>query len=118
MGCVVKPLLLHNLCPSLSQGARDLAGTPTLAEIVQGTLEEAKAKEKQQEEEEEEETESGESKRGLKRKLDSQECSEVHQGEGSKKENGQSPKELGKLNKAKNVGFSFWLNIMYLQVTL
>lgn len=88
-----------------------------MAEIVQGTLEEAKTKEKQQEEEEEE-TESGESKRGLKRKLDSQECSEDHQGEGSKKENGQSPKELGKLNKAKNVSFSFWLNIMDLQVTV
>lgn len=83
------------------QGARDLARPPTLSEIVHSTLENAKSKKRQSKDEQEgEKEEAEEGNRGLKRKIDSQESPED-----TGKENGESPKELGKLKKAKNVSF-------------
>lgn len=64
-----------------------------MTEIYQSAVENAKSKEKEEE--------NDEAKRGLKRKLETQTCSE--EGDDSQKENERSPKEEGKLKKAKNV---------------
>ncbi|KAK2976285.1 hypothetical protein RJ640_019768 [Escallonia rubra] len=88
--------LSDNIANAL-QGARELCGPPTLSEIVHSTLEKDKSKEKESEEESEE------GHRGIKRKFDSQECSDEEKEE-SEEENGQ--KELGKLKKAKNLAMS------------
>ncbi|KAE9444572.1 hypothetical protein C3L33_23530, partial [Rhododendron williamsianum] len=75
------------------QGARDLARPPTMTEIYQSAMERAESKQ---------EEENDEGKRGLKRKSEAQTCSEEEFD--SQKENEKSPKEEGKLKKAKNVG--------------
>lgn len=92
------------------QGARDLAKPPTLTEILQCTLEKAKSKSEEESpmEREDEYEDAEEGKRGLKRKFDPQECSEDQEND-TKKEHLKSPKELGKLNKAKNVGIIFFI---------
>ncbi|CAI9761426.1 unnamed protein product [Fraxinus pennsylvanica] len=102
--------LSHNLENAL-QGAKDLARPPTLTEMLQATLEKARSEEdklkneNKDEEEEEEAKESEENKRGLKRMLDSPECPQ-NQTEDSHNQNAQSPKELGQLNRAKNLAIS------------
>ncbi|KAL2485866.1 hypothetical protein Adt_30622 [Abeliophyllum distichum] len=100
--------LSHNLENAL-QGAKDLAKPPTLTEVLEATLEKAKSEEDksnyENKDEEEKAKESEENNRGLKRKLDSPECPQ-NQTEDSQKENGQSPKELGQLKKAKNLAIS------------
>ncbi|KAK3023100.1 hypothetical protein RJ639_043115 [Escallonia herrerae] len=88
--------LSDNIANAL-QGARELGGPPTLSEIVNSTLEKDKSKEKESEEESEE------GHRGIKRKFDSQECSDEEKEE-SQEANGQ--KELAKLKKAKNLAMS------------
>lgn len=64
-----------------------------MTEIYQSAMERAKSKEEEDDDE---------GKRGLKRKSETQTCSE--EGDDSQKENEKSPKEEGKLKKAKNVG--------------
>lgn len=66
-----------------------------MTEIYQSAMERAKSKQ---------EEENDEGKRGLKRKSEPQTCSEEEFD--SQKENEKSPKEEGKLKKAKNVGLS------------
>ncbi|CAA3002053.1 Hypothetical predicted protein [Olea europaea subsp. europaea] len=92
------------------QGAKYLARPPKLTEILQATLEKARSEEKLKnenidEEDEDEAKESEETRRGLKRRLDSPECPES-QTEDSHNQNAQSPKELGQLKKAKNLAIS------------
>ncbi|KAI8522894.1 hypothetical protein RHMOL_Rhmol13G0032200 [Rhododendron molle] len=86
--------LSQNLDNAL-QGARDLARPPTMTEIYQSAMERAKSKQ-------EEENEEG--KRGLKRKPEAQTSSDEEFD--SQKENEKSPKEEGKLKKAKNLAIS------------
>ncbi|PSS14619.1 Centrosomal protein [Actinidia chinensis var. chinensis] len=93
--------LSQNLDNAL-QGARDLARPPTLTEIYHSAIETAKNRDEEPEEakEEEENRDSDEGKRGLKRKLE-------EQGDDSQKEETEKgPKEMGKLDKAKNLAIS------------
>ncbi|KAA8543236.1 hypothetical protein F0562_021269 [Nyssa sinensis] len=96
---------LSNNLDNALQGARDLARPPTLTEIFHRTVEKAELKEEESEEAEEKGEENEEGKRGSKRKFDAQECP-VEQGDDSQKENENSPKEEGKLKKAKNLAIS------------
>ncbi|XP_052211149.1 uncharacterized protein LOC127813989 [Diospyros lotus] len=84
------------------QGARDLARPPTMTEIYQCAMETAKSIEEEEPEENKEE------QRGLKRKVEVQECSESdEQGHNSEKQNQRNRnEEEGKLKKAKNVAIS------------
>ncbi|PIN25855.1 hypothetical protein CDL12_01407 [Handroanthus impetiginosus] len=104
---------LSNNLENALQGARNLAKPPTLTEIVQAALEKAKTEEslskeenmdKHEDQEEEEENEAD--KRGLKRKLDSKECTENQREENSDKVKGKGPNELEKMKKAKNLAIS------------
>ncbi|KAH7863421.1 hypothetical protein Vadar_017304 [Vaccinium darrowii] len=90
------------LLRGFDSGARDLSRPPTLTEIYQSAMEKAKNNEKEPEKsDEEEEEESDEDKRGVKRKFEEQGDDDSLQ-ENEKK----SPKEDGKLNKAKNLAIS------------
>ncbi|KAL3621608.1 hypothetical protein CASFOL_036520 [Castilleja foliolosa] len=93
-------------------GAKDLAKPPTLTDILHATLEKAKTEENsskeehksESEEEEEEENGNEADKRGMKRKLDSKECTDDEEDSRNAKENG--PNELEKIKKAKNIAIS------------
>ncbi|GFZ13630.1 hypothetical protein Acr_23g0020150 [Actinidia rufa] len=85
--------LSQNLDNAL-QGARDLARPPTLTEIYHSAIENAKNRDTEPEETKED---SDDVNRGLKRKLE-------EYGDDSQTE--KSPKEKGKLNKAKNLAIS------------
>ncbi|CDP03628.1 unnamed protein product [Coffea canephora] len=94
------------------QGARDLAKPPTLTEILNCTLERAKYEQQlpqKKEDERGEETEgesNEEGKRGHKRKFDTQGYSDQDQEDVSLKGKMKSSKEMGNLNKAKNLAIS------------
>lgn len=100
---------LSNNLESALQGARDLANPPTLTEILHCNLEKAKSEENHKPDEED--VKGGIEKRALKRKFESQECSEdPNQGtegdDDSKDGSLKGAKELGKLKKAKNLAVS------------
>ncbi|KAL0435744.1 UNVERIFIED_CONTAM: hypothetical protein Sradi_0282300 [Sesamum radiatum] len=102
---------LSNNLDNALQGARDLARPPTLSDIVHATLEKAKTKEKLSREDnkdghEEEEGDEAEENRGLKRKLDSEDCSEDQEEDSSEKVKGKRPNELERIKKAKNLAIS------------
>ncbi|KAL3644867.1 hypothetical protein CASFOL_010047 [Castilleja foliolosa] len=90
-------------------GAKDLAKPPTLTDILHATLEKAKTEENSSRDEhkseiEEEENENEADKRGMKRKLDSKECTDDEEDSCNAKEKG--PNELEKIKKAKNIAIS------------
>ncbi|XP_023738464.1 uncharacterized protein LOC111886449 isoform X2 [Lactuca sativa] len=90
---------LSNNLDSALQGAKDLARPPTLSDVLHSSLEQAKrAQSSSKDEEEEDDNESLDpNRRGMKRKLDSEEASD---------ENHDDTKEFGKLNRAKNIAIS------------
>ncbi|CAI9107851.1 OLC1v1007321C1 [Oldenlandia corymbosa var. corymbosa] len=102
---------LSNNLENALQGATQLANAPTLTEILQCKLEGARKDERKpnkgNEDEATEEENHEEGKRGQKRKLDAEECCDEDQTEEDLlKKNTKSSKELGKLNKAKNIAIS------------
>ncbi|XP_073292215.1 uncharacterized protein [Primulina huaijiensis] len=90
------------------QGARDLARPPTLTEIINATLENAKSEgnlSREKVSEEEDDTEE-EEQRGLKRKLEESQDASGEESYNYCKEKGESPKEMEKIKKAKNMAIS------------
>ncbi|KAL6516072.1 hypothetical protein OROGR_019377 [Orobanche gracilis] len=103
---------LSNSIENALQGARDLTKPPTLTEIFHATLRKSKTEANLLKEENKDETEEGEGndneadKRGLKRKLDTKECTEDQGEEASREVKEKGPKECEKMKKAKNIAIS------------
>lgn len=91
------------------KGARSLAKQPTLSEILHATIEKAKEGENSVEGESSKADKKQEDEnidnRGLKRKLDSEECNDDQDEEETAHEaNKKGSKDMEKIKKAKNVG--------------
>ncbi|CAA0828107.1 Unknown protein [Striga hermonthica] len=102
---------LSNNLENALQGARDLAKPPTLTEILHATLENARteegiSKEEINKDETEEEDDNEADKRGLKRKLDTNQCTENQDEVGLLEAEQKIPNELEKIKRAKSIAIS------------
>ncbi|KAG6438320.1 hypothetical protein SASPL_103258 [Salvia splendens] len=87
------------------EGARSIAKQPTLSEILHATIEKAKEGENSAEEEskaDKKQDDDNIDNRGLKRKLDSEECNDDQDEETADEANKKGSKEMEKIKKAKN----------------
>ncbi|XP_042057803.1 uncharacterized protein LOC121802244 [Salvia splendens] len=91
------------------EGARSIAKQPTLSEILHATIEKAKEGENSAEEEskaDKKQDDDNIDNRGLKRKLDSEECNDDQDEETADEANKKGSKEMEKIKKAKNLAIT------------